>query len=100
MPVSAPSESRDRLDKWLWHARFFKTRSLAAEAARTGKVRVNGVRADKASAYVRLDDVLTIARSGRILVVRVTGFSARRGGAADAAALYDVIEGPAASSSR
>lgn len=92
--MSAEAPPRERLDKWLWHARFFKTRSLAADAARAGKVRINGVRADKASACVKVGDILTVARSGRVLVVRVEGFSARRGGAADAARLYAAIDAP------
>ncbi len=95
--MSAAAEARERLDKWLWHARFFKTRSLAAEAARAGKVRINGARAEKASAWVRVGDVLTVARSGRVLVVRVEGFRLRRGSAVDAAALYTSLDGPSSS---
>lgn len=96
--MSAAAERRERLDKWLWHARFFRTRSLAQAAARDGKVRVNGARAEKASVTVKLDDVLTVARAGRVLVVRVAGFSERRGSATDAMRLYELIEEPSSRS--
>lgn len=97
MSAPSPAEARERLDKWLWHARFFKTRVLAAEAARSGKVRVNGARAQKASVFIRVGDVLTVARSGRVLVVRVVAFAARRGSATDAAALYAPMDEPSPS---
>lgn len=91
------AEPSDRLDKWLWHARFFRTRSLAADAARDGKIRVNGVRVEKPGASVRPGDVLTIARAGHVIVARVEGFSARRGSAQDAARLYSTIDAPSSS---
>jgi ribosome-associated heat shock protein Hsp15 len=77
-----------RLDKWLWAARFFKTRALAAEAVAGGKVKVNGERA-KAAKGVRLDDALTIHIGPYEYVVRVRALSARRGSAPQAALLYE-----------
>jgi ribosome-associated heat shock protein Hsp15 len=78
---------RVRVDKWLWAARFFKTRSSATEAVRGGRVSVNGTRAKPAKELMTGDTVeLTIRVQKR--TVRVTGVSEKRGPAAAAAALY------------
>ena len=87
-----------RLDKWLWHARFFKTRTLAAQVAAGGKIRVNGRRVSKASAPVGPGDVLTFVAGGHVRVIRVLGLSQRRGPAAQARSLYEDLE-PAPESS-
>ena len=79
--------SHIRIDKWLWAARFFKTRSLAAETVAGGKVKVNGERA-KAAKAVRLDDELSIHVGPYEYVVRVLSLSGRRGPAPEAALLY------------
>ena len=78
-----------RLDKWLWQARFFKSRSLATGAVQAGHVRVNGQRVTKAAQSVGPGDVLTFAQGERVRVVRLTGIGARRGPAGEAQALYD-----------
>jgi len=78
-----------RLDKWLWHARFFKTRSLAGRMVGDGAVRVNGTRVTKPATMVRCGDVLTFAQARRIRVVAVTGLGTRRGPAPEAQALYE-----------
>ncbi len=80
-----------RLDKWLWAARFFKTRSLAAEAAQGGKVHVRGDRA-KPARPVRVGDRLEIRRGPYEWVVTVKGLSTRRGPAKDAVLLYEETE--------
>ena len=76
-----------RLDKWLWAARFFKTRSLATEAINGGKVHVNGERA-KPSRKVNLGDEMTIRQGFVEKTVSVTGLSEKRGTATMAAELY------------
>ena len=81
-------DDRLRLDKWLWAARFFKTRALAAEAAGGGKVHVNGQRAKPACA-LQVGDVLEIRKGPYEFVVAVKRLSARRGGGAEAAQLYE-----------
>ncbi len=77
-----------RIDKWLWHARFFKTRGQAADLVGNGRVRINGSRAPKPAAAVRPGDTLTFPQAGRIRVVRIAALSVRRGPAVEAAALY------------
>jgi ribosome-associated heat shock protein Hsp15 len=87
------SEIRDvretqRLDKWLWHARIVKTRSLAAQLVTQGKCRINREKVSKPSHLVRCGDVLTAAVFGRVRILQVTSFSARRGPASEARLLY------------
>jgi ribosome-associated heat shock protein Hsp15 len=80
-----------RIDKWLWHARFHKTRALAQAAAVKGHIRLNGRRIEKASAEVRIGDTLTVPRGKAVVVVRVLGCGIRRGPATEAQALYEVL---------
>ncbi len=83
-----PPEDKARLDKWLWAARFFKTRSLAAEAIQGGKVHVNGARVKPAHG-VKLGESLSIRRGPDEYVVVVKGLARRRGPASQAALLYE-----------
>ena len=83
---------RIRIDKWLWHARFYKTRVLAQEAAVKGRVRRNDVRVEKASLEVKIGDILTLGRGRDVVVVRVLGCGERRGPASEAQLLYEVIQ--------
>ena len=85
------SLERVRLDKWLWRARFYKTRALSAEAVESGKVRLNGKRMLKPGAGLKVGDVLTIRRAGRVFVVEIVAFGERRGPASEAAELYREI---------
>ncbi|WP_108482310.1 RNA-binding S4 domain-containing protein [Oceaniglobus ichthyenteri] len=77
-----------RLDKWLWYARFFKTRTLAAKLVSGGHVRINGVRAGKPAHAVGAGDVLTFAQGDAIRVVEIAACGVRRGPAPEAQALY------------
>jgi ribosome-associated heat shock protein Hsp15 len=84
--------TRQRIDKWLWHARMVRTRSDAAALAGSGHVRLNGKRVDAASQLVRLGDVITIALDRAVRVVEVAGFCDKRGAAPFARTLYREIE--------
>jgi len=80
---------RQRIDKWLWHARVVKTRTLAQKLVNSGKVRVNREKVLAASAQVKTGDVMTIALLSRVRVLKVVGFSERRGSASVAQALFE-----------
>ncbi|MBL8260395.1 MAG: RNA-binding protein [Candidatus Competibacteraceae bacterium] len=86
--AEAGAQGRVRLDKWLWAARFFKTRTLAAEAVSGGKVHVGGQRA-KPSHAVRVGEILRIQRGPDEYLVEVKALGERRGPAKDAALLYE-----------
>ncbi|MDF3063948.1 MAG: RNA-binding protein [Microvirga sp.] len=81
-------EDRQRLDKWLWFARFAKTRSLAAKLVAGGFVRVNGRRAENPARPVAIGDVLTVAAHHTMAVVRIEALGERRGPAPEARLLY------------
>jgi len=83
-----------RIDKWLWFARFFKSRSLAAKAVTGRTIRVNGRPVLKASTEIREGDVLTFSKARRIRVVRVAALGTRRGPAPEARALYEDLTKP------
>lgn len=84
-----------RIDKWLWHARFFKTRSLATKQVSEGKLRVNAVRISKPARNVVPGDVLTFPQGDTIRVVRILALGTRRGPASEAQALYEDLTPPA-----
>lgn len=80
-----------RVDKYLWFARFFKTRSLATKRANGGRIRINGNKIKKSSDTVRIGDILTFAQGNEILVIRVLNLGTRRGPAQEAQSLYEDI---------
>ncbi|KRR14486.1 RNA-binding protein [Bradyrhizobium jicamae] len=82
---------RQRLDKWLWHARVVKARTSAAALVEAGHVRVNGVREKSPGHSVKVGDVVTIALDHGVRVLKVVGFSERRGDATAARVLYDEL---------
>lgn len=92
--MTEPSDGKIRVDKWLWYARFFKSRGLAADAVTGGSVRVNGLRAGKPAQTVRPGDVLTFAQGKQIRVVRIEAPGTRRGPAPEAQALYTDLSPP------
>jgi ribosome-associated heat shock protein Hsp15 len=85
---------RQRIDKWLWHARVVRTRSAAAALAASGHVRLNGSRVDAPSRPVKAGDVVTIALDRGVRVLKVAGHAERRGSAEDARALYEDLSLP------
>lgn len=77
-----------RVDKWLWHARFFKTRTLAAKIVSGGHVRVNSDKISKPAHAITVGDVLTFAQGNHIHVIEVLALGERRGPAPEAQTLY------------
>jgi len=89
--MTLPRSESVRMDKWLWAARFFKTRALAAKACEMGRVAANGQQA-KASRDVHVSDQLAIRNEAGDFQIEVLGLSAMRGPAAVAATLYRETE--------
>jgi len=83
------TDDRQRIDKWLWHARVVRTRSAAAALAASGHVRLNGARVTAPAKPVKAGDVVTIALDARVRILKVTGFAQRRGDAEAGRALYE-----------
>ncbi|WP_421883011.1 RNA-binding S4 domain-containing protein [Pacificispira sp.] len=86
--------SKQRIDKWLWHARFFKTRSLASDVVSAGHIRVNRQPIRKPSHAVGPGDVLTFPQGPHIRVIEILGLAERRGPAPEAQALYSDLSPP------
>ena len=87
-------EPKIRLDKWLWHARFFKTRTLAAKVASGGHVRVNANKVSKPSTAVVAGTVLTFPQGNQIRVIKIVELGTRRGPAGEAQTLYEDLSPP------
>ena len=87
---------RQRIDKWLWHARVVRTRSAAAALADAGLVRINGTRVDTSSQPVRPGDVVTVALDRNVRVLKVIGYAERRGSADIARGLFEDMTPPPA----
>ena len=81
-----------RLDKWLYYARFFKTRSLAGSVISRGHLRLNSVKTRKVSTVVTSGDVLTFSQERQIRVIKVMGMADRRGPFEQARKLYLDLE--------
>ncbi len=91
MTRDAPAPAAIRLDKWLWYARFFKTRGLAQKACEAGRIRVNGRRIAKAHRTVAPGDVLAFVQGRIVRIVRILALAERRGPAPEAQRLYEEI---------
>lgn len=89
-----PEDETLRADKWLWYARFFKSRTLAAELCKGGSLRVSGAKVAKANHLLRVGDVLTFPLGPHIRVIRVVALGERRGPAPEARTLYEDLEPP------
>ena len=83
-----------RLDQWLWHARFFKTRSLATKLVASGQVRVDGDKVSKPSHALRPGQTLTFKQAREVRVIRVEALATRRGPAPEAQELYTDLSPP------
>jgi ribosome-associated heat shock protein Hsp15 len=82
---------RQRIDKWLWHARMVRTRTDASSLVEAGHVRLNGQRCKAPGHALRIGDVVTVALDRTVRVVEVVGFCDRRGGAPEATATYRAV---------
>ncbi|MEP9354828.1 S4 domain-containing protein [Xanthobacter sp. KR7-65] len=89
-PVADPAE-RQRIDRWIWHARVVRSREAAADLIRSGHVRIDGLRVTSPGHAVKAGQVLTIALDRQVRVLRVVGFAERRGDATSASALFEEI---------
>ncbi|HYE01463.1 MAG TPA: RNA-binding S4 domain-containing protein [Alphaproteobacteria bacterium] len=93
-PVHEAAQPRLRLDKWLWYARFCKSRSLATQMCEAGTIRLSGSLVSKAHQSVKPGDVLTFPQGRHIRVVRVLALGDHRGPASAAQALYEDLAPP------
>lgn len=87
-------DERQRVDRFLWHARLVRTRTLAARLAAAGHVRVNGKRIDAPGRGLKIGDVLTVAISRDVRVLKVIAFAERRGGSEVAGRLFEDLSPP------
>ncbi|ABS63316.1 RNA-binding S4 domain protein [Parvibaculum lavamentivorans DS-1] len=90
-PAGQPGQ---RIDRWLWYARFLKSRSLAATLVQSGRLRLSGQRISKASRLVRAGDILTFPLGPHIRVIKILHLGTRRGPAPEAALLYEDLDPP------
>ena len=81
-----------RLDKWLFHARFYRTRALAQVAIETGSVRLNGKKVQKPGHVLKAGDILTLGKGAQVIAVRVLAVAERRGSAVEARTLYEILD--------
>jgi len=88
------ADDKLRLDKWLWQARFFKTRTLAAKVISAEGVRIDGTRVSKPGRLVSSGNVLTFVQARRVRVIRILALGVRRGPAVEAQALYEDLSPP------
>lgn len=91
--MNAPRETI-RLDKWLFQARFFKSRMIAAGIISSGKVRIDGNKVSKPARGVGVGDVLTFAKGDDVRVIKITELGKRRGPAPEAQGLYEDLSPP------
>lgn len=92
--AAADSPGSQRVDRWLWFARVVKSRTLAAGLVEDGRVRINTVKAEKASQLVKLGDVLTLTVGPRLRILKVRAIGHRRGPPAEAQGLFEDLTPP------
>ncbi len=81
-----------RIDKWLFHARFYRTRVLAQAAIASGRIRLNGARIDKPGHVLKAGDVLTLGKGSQVIAVKVLALAEKRGSAKEAQILYEMLD--------
>ena len=89
-----------RLDIWLWHARFYKSRRLSSKAILSGKLRVNSIKIIKPASKVKISDVLTINHVNMVRIIQIQSIGARRGPAREAQALYNDLSADVTAASK
>jgi len=82
------TDSTQRIDKWLWYSRQFKTRTLAAKSVTSGRIRINNKRITRTSHMIQVEDIITYVSNQKVRVLMVTGIGTRRGPAVEAVTLY------------
>ena len=87
LKINSETEQQ-RIDKWIWHARITKTRTLAQKLITSGNVRVNRTKIKRPSFQIKPNDVLTISKNHHVMVLEVQALAIRRGSANDAQELY------------
>ncbi len=97
MAAGPPTVLHDtmRIDKWLWSARFFKTRADAQRMVSSGRLRLDGETMAKPHRQVKAGDVLTFTKADDVRVIKIIAMAARRGPATEAATLYEDLAPPA-----
>ena len=88
------NEKTLRIDKWLWYARFFKSRTLASKLCASGKLRLNCELICKGHATLKKGDVLTFPKEKDVRVIKIISVANRRSAASEAATLYEDLEPP------
>jgi ribosome-associated heat shock protein Hsp15 len=81
----------DRIDRWLFHARLYRTRVLAQEAVAAGRIRLNAARVKKPGHIVKPGDIVTLGRGGEVMALRILLLAERRGPAEAAQGLYEIV---------
>ncbi len=94
MNDGAPARPTIRIDKWLWHARFFKTRALAADLALSGRMRIDGRAVAKPGYGVGPGHTLVFPLGAHVRTIRILACGERRGPASEARALYQDLDPP------
>jgi ribosome-associated heat shock protein Hsp15 len=87
-------DTHQRIDKWLWFSRQFKTRTLAARFVTSGRIRLNNHRITKASHLVQINDAITFVCNHKVKILKVAAIGVRRGPASEAATLYEDLSPP------
>jgi len=88
------TDTHQRIDKYLWFSRRFKTRTLAARFVTSGHIRLNNHRITKTSHTVQINDTITYVSNHKVTILKVAGIGERRGPAAEAATLYEDLSPP------